>query len=250
MKYYYRYYWNNTIGIIKNTVLIRLKNYALIYSTWNFCDMTMNDNKAIPDNLVVARWHYKFTWNLRGYGCKIVNFWIFVLMFLHDHYGVGNNVSKFQVSTMKIELVARIWNAPVMSIMMTHRFHKQNNKLRNLWEIGLFHVIWGDLRFLKVTIIIIIRFGENKDNIYQFRGWAGGLMVHLTLLIKSSSSRSALALVLPALQHSHFAPEVTYIPINNLWCQMAIYIYIYIYIYIHTYIYIHIFAIWHHRLVS
>ena len=26
--------------------------------------MSMNDNKAIPENLVVVRWHYKFTWNI------------------------------------------------------------------------------------------------------------------------------------------------------------------------------------------
>ena len=49
---------------------------------------------------------------------------------------------------------------------------------------------------------------------------------YLTLL--SSSSRSALALVLLALQHSHIAPEVTYIHISNIF----------------------IFAFWHHRLVS
>ena len=44
----------------------------------------------------------------------------------------------------------------------------------------------------------------------------------------SSSSRSALAFVLLALQHSHIAKEVTYIPISN----------------------IYIFAFRHHRLVS
>ena len=42
-----------------------------------------------------------------------------------------------------------------------------------------------------------------------------------------SSSRSALALVLLALKHSHIALEVTYIPINNLYI-----------------------GIWHHRLVN
>ena len=58
----------------------------------------------------------------------------------------------------------------------------------------------------------------------------------------SSSSRSALELVLLALQHSHISPEVTNIPINN--------IYIYIYTYTHTHTHTYIYAIWHHRLVS
>ena len=38
--------------------------------------------------------------------------------------------------------------------------------------------------------------------------------------IESSSSRSALALVLLALQHSHIAPEVTYINISNIYIYL------------------------------
>ena len=33
---------------------IWLENYALIYLRRNFCEMTINDNKAIPENLVVV----------------------------------------------------------------------------------------------------------------------------------------------------------------------------------------------------
>ena len=34
---------------------ISLQNYALNYLSWNFCEMTMNDNKPILENLVVVR---------------------------------------------------------------------------------------------------------------------------------------------------------------------------------------------------
>ena len=37
-----------------------------------------------------------------------------------------------------------------------------------------------------------------------------------------SSSRSALALVLLALQHSHIAPEVTYIHISNIYIYICL----------------------------
>ena len=35
----------------------------------------------------------------------------------------------------------RIWSSYIISIIMTHCFHKRNNKLMNLWEIGLFHIV-------------------------------------------------------------------------------------------------------------
>ena len=35
--------------------LYRLENYALIYLRLNFCDMTINDNKAIPEHLFDVR---------------------------------------------------------------------------------------------------------------------------------------------------------------------------------------------------
>ena len=44
-----------TIEWIVYRELIRLENYALIYLRWNDCEMTINDNKAIPENLVVVR---------------------------------------------------------------------------------------------------------------------------------------------------------------------------------------------------
>ena len=34
---------------------IALENYALNYLSYNFCEMTMSDNKPIPENLVVVR---------------------------------------------------------------------------------------------------------------------------------------------------------------------------------------------------
>ena len=37
--------------VVSYREFIRLKNYALIYLRWNFCEMTIND-KAIPENLV------------------------------------------------------------------------------------------------------------------------------------------------------------------------------------------------------
>ena len=67
------------------------------------------------------------------------------LIFIHNHYGVGNNVWKFQVSTIKIEPVACIWSLWVISIMMTQLSRKLNNNLINLWEIGLFQIVWGEL---------------------------------------------------------------------------------------------------------
>ena len=80
--------------------------------------------------------------------------------------------------------------------MMTQRFHKLNNKLMHLWEIWLFHIVWGFKAFLKAPVIFINRVAENNAlgtiyiNIYIILG--GGFtwyMVHLpfscSLLIKT-----------------------------------------------------------------
>ena len=45
------YHW---VDILLYREFIKLKNYALTYSRWNFCEIIMNDNKAIPENLVVV----------------------------------------------------------------------------------------------------------------------------------------------------------------------------------------------------
>ena len=58
--------------------------------------------------------------------------------------------------------------------MITQHFRKRNYKQINLCEIGLFHIVLGEFKvFLKVPVIIIVRFGENNVPIYiamyQFR---------------------------------------------------------------------------------
>ena len=60
---------------------------------------------------------------------------------INNCYDIGNNVWKFHVSTMKIVPVARIWSSCVIRIMMTHHFRKGANKLTNLCEIRLFHIV-------------------------------------------------------------------------------------------------------------
>ena len=57
---------------------------------------------------------------------------------------------------------------------------------------------------------------------YGLRGIAAAVVVVVIVYSSSSSSsggggKSALALVLPALQYSHIAPEVTYIHINKVY---------------------------------
>ena len=42
----------------------RLKYYALLYSSWNICEMLMNNNGAIPENLDVV-------WNNDVYHCIV-----------------------------------------------------------------------------------------------------------------------------------------------------------------------------------
>ena len=60
----------------------------------------------------------------RGESKLIVDFFgIFVLIFIINCYGIGNNVWKFQVSTMKIVPVARVWSICVIR-MMIYRFYK------------------------------------------------------------------------------------------------------------------------------
>ena len=51
------------------------------------------------------------------------------------------DVRKFQVSTMKIETVALIWNLRIIGAMITQRIRKLNNKLINLGGIKLFHIV-------------------------------------------------------------------------------------------------------------
>ena len=47
---------------------------------------------------------------------------------------------------MKIKPVARIWSSGIISAMLTQHFLKRNNKLINICEIKLFHLVLGDLR--------------------------------------------------------------------------------------------------------
>ena len=54
----------------------------------------------------------------------------FFLLLFKNCYGIGNNVWKLQVSTMKIVPVARIWSSfviHIIHIMMTQSFHKGDN---------------------------------------------------------------------------------------------------------------------------
>ena len=53
----------------------------------------------------------RFNW-LRGHSTFIIKTLHIFLMKIHDLYGDGSNVRKFQVSMMKIEPLARIWNLP------------------------------------------------------------------------------------------------------------------------------------------
>ena len=73
-----------------------------------------------------------------------LSFVFFIL--IKNYYGIGNNVWKFPVSTMKIVPVACIWSSCGIRIMMTRSFQKgitSDNKLMNLCEIGLFHIAKG-----------------------------------------------------------------------------------------------------------
>ena len=61
----------------------------------------------------------------------------FILINIRNRCGVGNNVRKFEVSTMKIEPVARIWSSRSISEMGKYHKHfpKWNSKLINRCEI-------------------------------------------------------------------------------------------------------------------
>ena len=50
-----------------------------------------------------------------------------IFFVINNYYGIGNNAWKFQVSTMKIVSVARIWSLCVIRMMMTQRFCKGDN---------------------------------------------------------------------------------------------------------------------------
>ena len=63
----------------------------------------------------------------------------------------SDNSWNFQFSRMKTKPVARIRSLPWQWL-----------KLIDLWEIGLFHSFRGFEAFIKVPVIIIIRFGENN----------------------------------------------------------------------------------------
>ena len=66
--------------------------------------------------------------------CDKGNFFAFLFLYLiHNRYGVGNNVWKFQLAMTIIEPVARIWSSCIISIMMTHRFYNLNNNLIISW---------------------------------------------------------------------------------------------------------------------
>ena len=53
---------------------------------------------------------------------EVIIFLSFFLIVFNNCYGIGNNVWKFQVSTMKIVPVACIWSLCIIRITMTQRF--------------------------------------------------------------------------------------------------------------------------------
>ena len=64
---------------------------------------------------------------VKGTVLEVIRFSSFFKNVFKNYYGIGNNVWKFQVSTMKIVLVASIWSSCVISIIMTQSFRKRNN---------------------------------------------------------------------------------------------------------------------------
>ena len=100
-------------------------------------------------------------------------------------YGIGNNVWKFQVSKMKIVPVANYY--PHNNDTAFVNGITSGNKLMNLREIGLFHIVWS-VSHDKYHEICENVLGPKYINIYQFqhsRG-RGGYMVHLTFFVYNS----------------------------------------------------------------
>ena len=61
---------------------------------------------------------------LRGLYRQVIRGSSFFLMSFKNRYGIGNNVWKFQVSTIKIVPVARIWSLGVTRIIMSQGHDK------------------------------------------------------------------------------------------------------------------------------
>ena len=57
----------------------------------------------------------------------------FFLIVIQKFYGIGNNVWKFQVSTMKIVPVECIWSLCIIRIIMTHHKGKGEKHLIISW---------------------------------------------------------------------------------------------------------------------
>ena len=65
-----------------------------------------------------------FEFELRGPYQQVIRGSSFFLMSFKNRYSIGNNDWKFQVSTMKIVPVARIWSLGVMRIITSQRHGK------------------------------------------------------------------------------------------------------------------------------
>ena len=65
--------------------------------------------------------------SLNGPASEVIRFLSFFFIVFKNCYGIRNNVLKFQVSTMKIAPVARIWSWCVIHIIMTQHFRKGDN---------------------------------------------------------------------------------------------------------------------------
>ena len=82
-----------------------------------------------------------------------------------------------------------------------------DNKLINLCEIGLFHIVWG---IYKLPAIIIMRFDENNVyvqniSIYMFRGGTWGTyMVHRTFFDYYSKNGKSTRTFFPRMNNKHF----------------------------------------------
>ena len=68
---------------------------------------------------------------------------------------MSENFSSLQ---KKIEPIPHIWSSPVISMQLNSHFNKRNKELINLCS---YSYTWFEV-FLKVLVIIIIRFGENN----------------------------------------------------------------------------------------
>ena len=132
--------------IKKSQYLLQEKNMWMIWNHSHIFGNTFVSKNMIWKWIIWMIWKHFCYYCLRGPYLVVIRFLSFFLIVIKNCYGIGINVWKFEASTMKIVPLTSFEVHLSSGQWLLRAFIKEitsDNKLMNLFDIGLFRIVWG-----------------------------------------------------------------------------------------------------------